>query len=105
MSAPSAQTMQELKAQMTLLEREVKILKGKLLNRNPKALEAAQREIQEQEKKLEKARTTLFSFISDLLEPKSLAELKTRQEVLTQAAIQYFKEIKMDPELWKEIES
>lgn len=95
----------ELQSQAKLLEQEVKTLRGRIANRDPKKVAALQKDTEALKLKVQ----TLTKIQTEFLKRSALASSPEEHEVLYQtlkaAAVEYFQQINLDPNLWKSIAS
>lgn len=102
---PSSARIAELQDKLTILKQEVRIIQGRLANRDP----AASARLQEENKKLKERVTALekalYAIITDFQKPRSSEEATLHNDVLRVAAVDHFKKANVDPELWKNIVS
>jgi predicted nuclease with TOPRIM domain len=104
-SAEISARVNAMQEENTALEKEVKILEGKLANRNPaqaKAIKAENDQLRARVKRLEKA---LFALMLDGMKPRSPEDMQTRNEALRDASVMLYEKLKLDPNLWKSIAS
>jgi hypothetical protein len=94
-----------LQATLQVLNAEVRMLEGKLSNRDPALCQKLKSENAELQKRFDLLKNVLFAMISESYQPRNADEVKLQYEVLRLAAVEYFKNTKTDPELWKSIES
>lgn len=87
------------------LETEIKILEGRLKNRNPVALEQSKKENEALKVKIQNLEKAFFVLLSGTTQPKKEDEQKLGTEALRLAAVDYFKASNTNIDLWKNIES
>lgn len=106
--SPEAETNQRitgLKAQIADLEKDVRMLTGKVANRDPAVARAIGRENTELEGRLDLLEKALFSVISESYLPRNSGDFQQKYEAIQDAAVEYLKKKNVDPELWKNIVS
>jgi hypothetical protein len=95
----------DLKKTSHALSEEVRMLEGKLANRNPQLLAKLRNENQELALRQETLLKTLLALMIESYQGRNADEVKLHYECLKQSAVDYFTKNKVDPELWKSIES
>ncbi len=100
------QTPQELSPadQVDLLEKEVKILQGRLNNRDPKASSTLKKENQELAQRMVQLQKALLGLVNETQKPKQEEDAKTQLEVLRKTVVDYCKKNNIDQEIWKNLE-
>ncbi|MEK6705850.1 MAG: hypothetical protein AABZ06_08675 [Bdellovibrionota bacterium] len=95
----------ELEARKEALQQELHIMRGKLLNRNPVSAKKLKRENEDLRARLARLERALFGLILDSAKPRKAEDTLNAANILRQAAVQYFQNIKLDPQIWKNIAS
>jgi hypothetical protein len=92
-----------LRAQVVLLEKELHTIQGKLDNRDPVAARKLSKENSELRARVVRLEKALSGLIADGFLAREPADQKLKNDVLQQAAVEFFKKANLDPELWKNI--
>jgi hypothetical protein len=104
-AAPTESKITVLTEQLKQLEQSIRTIEGRIRNRDPKLTKALQQENAELLKKLSSLERALFAVLVDADLPRTAPEFQQRHVVLQQNAVEFFKQTKIDNELWKNIES
>ncbi|MGK5089959.1 hypothetical protein WDW86_20605 [Bdellovibrionota bacterium FG-2] len=94
---------QELKAQVQTLQREVKTLTGKIANRNPATATKVKQENEKLIARVGNLQKALYALTLESQSPSAPAEDDLRTEILRQATLQYCKKANVDQSIWKNI--
>ena len=95
----------ELQSQLAILEQEVKTLAGRIANRDPVKAKAITAENVTLKARLALLQKLYFTLAQKMSLGSSAEDVSTEYEMLRLAAVDYFKQINLDPELWKNIAS
>ncbi len=94
-----------LKTELLTLESEAKILDGRIRNRNMDKAKSFVSENETLEARVKSLSLALWALQCDDLKSRRVEDLELYGEALRKTTLRFFKEAKIDPELWKSIES
>ncbi len=94
-----------IKTEIKTLDSEVKILEGRVRNRNSEKSKTFVAQNEALEKRMKRLAAALWALQTDDLKPRRVEDLQLHGEALRKSALRFFKETKINPELWKSIES
>jgi hypothetical protein len=86
------------------MEKEVKILQGRLNNRDPKISATLKKENLELNKRISLLQKALWGLVSETQLPKQDEDAKTQFEVLRKTVVDFCKKNNIDQEIWKNLE-
>ncbi|HAR44582.1 MAG TPA: hypothetical protein DCS07_18440 [Bdellovibrionales bacterium] len=95
----------EIEARLLVLNGEIKVLKGKLSNRDPLLAHKLKKENELLKGRIGKLEQALAALLADSFKPRQPDESNIQLDVMRRAAVEYFKKANVAPELWKNIES
>ncbi len=111
-AAPALSPAEEVKLRIKTLEeniqslqRQIKILNGRLIALDPQAAKQIESENKIFESRIQKLEIILFALITENQSSKDPADAKLKFEVFRAAALDYFKKANVDPETWKNLAS
>ncbi len=107
-ASPEAECRQRIEAlekQIADLKQELRILKGKFANRSPDRSNRLKQENHDLKSRLALLQKALFGMAYESYKARGEKEFKEQIETLRMAAVEYFKQAKIDPEIWKNIAS
>jgi len=103
--AEAATRIKELETKLTALNAEIKVLHGKLSNRDPLIAHKLKKENEALAIRIAKLEQALYALLADSFKPRQPDESNLQYEVIRRAAVEFFKKANVAPELWKNIES
>lgn len=95
----------ELQRQLDNLNQEVTHIRGQLLNLDPLLTSRMQRRNQELCARMANLEKALYSMLHDAGASRTQEEERTKREMLSRSAAEYFEKLNIDPHLWKNLES
>lgn len=96
---------QELEKAILKITGEIRSLKGKIDNNNPAEIAEIQAQNNMFQGRIESLRKALYVLTMELFSRRQPDDMKQKCEVLRLAAVEYFKNSKVNQEIWKNIES
>ncbi|MCC7442126.1 MAG: hypothetical protein IT285_10855 [Bdellovibrionales bacterium] len=95
----------QLRADTEVLAKEVKILEGRLRNRDPAAIAEIQKENAVLREKGAKLQRALHALLADSFQARQGSDLELELEAIREAAVSYLKAAGIEEGIWKDIVS
>jgi|GEM_PF-3797921 len=101
----AANQITEMERRISEIEKEIRILEGRATNRNPATIQRIQAENELLRQRQTRLKRATYLLLRETLVSAQAADLRTQNEILRLAGVEFCQQYNVNPELWKNLAS